>query len=610
MAASLTNGRTPTTTPASVTFTSVDFDNFKTLASFRVTLDAMNVLVGGNNAGKSTVITAFRVLAVAMRSAGARRAEQHRGPGGRLRPGWLLPEDQIPMSVENVQTNYNGEPASVTFTLSSANQLILWFPPDGGCILFADTAGTMSGTPAAFKRDFPVVVGVVPVLGPVEHQEAWIERGTVTRNLGTHRASRNFRNFWYHFPERFDVFAKLVADTWPGMEIKPPEKDVALKYFGLRMFCAEERLDRELYWLGFGFQIWCQLLTHIVRNSDATILILDEPETYLHPDVQRKLVGIVRRSGPAILMATHATEIIAEVEPSELLLVQRDQRSARRIAAAPEVQVVLDAIGSVQNPMLTRLARTRRVLFVEPRDFKLVSRFARRIGMEALADGSGLTVVPLGGFENWRRVSSFGWGVAKTLGQPLLLGVLLGRDARPDSDIDEVRRSLGKDLAYLHIHDGGEFDGYLLNAVVLQRAADLLASESPARQSVNVAALLDEVCDAMKQVALDAYVARGLLPSGLDVADVGVVRARLHNEFAETWAKPSTRQALLPGNLVLGALNRRLEAELGTTLTHAQIVASFKVDEIPRDLLTVLRGLDAFRRKALPVTPTEGPDLG
>jgi energy-coupling factor transporter ATP-binding protein EcfA2 len=591
-----------------VTFTSVDFDNFKTLASFRVTLNAVNVLVGGNNAGKSTVITAFRVLAVAMRTAAARRAEQHRGPGGRVRLGWLLPEEQIPMSVENVRTNYNDEPASVTFTLSNANQLILWFSPDGGCVLFVETTGGDSGTAAAFKKNFPVVVGVVPVLGPVEHQEAWIERGTVIRNLSTHRASRNFRNFWYHFPERFDVFARMVAETWPGMEIKPPERDVSLKYFGLRMFCAEDRLDRELYWLGFGFQIWCQLLTHIVRNNDATLLILDEPETYLHPDVQRKLVGIVRRAGPAILMATHATEIIAEVEPGELLLMQRDQPAARRIAAAPEVQVVLDAIGSVQNPMLTRIARTRRVLFVESRDYKLISRFARRIGMEALADGSGVTVVPMGGFENWRRVASFGWGMEKTLGQSLLVGVILVRGSRTDKEIDEIRRSLGKDFAYLHIHDRGEFDDYLLDSAVLQRTADHEMAGRQERGSVNVLAMFEEVCDSMKQDLMDAYVAGRTAANAPGMPDAGESRDGLRKEFADAWAKPSTRKALLPGTLVLGALNRRLHADFGTTLTHAQIVARFEVDEVPRDLLTFLRELDAFRRKALPVMPKSNQD--
>ena len=33
-----------------------------------------------------------------------------------------------------------------------------------------------------------MTVGVVPVLGPVEHEERLLERTTVTRGLATHRA--------------------------------------------------------------------------------------------------------------------------------------------------------------------------------------------------------------------------------------------------------------------------------------------------------------------------------------------------------------------------------------------------------------------------------------
>ncbi|MGD0947393.1 MAG: AAA family ATPase [Candidatus Binatia bacterium] len=52
-----------------VSFTSVEFRNFKAFERFSVTLQDMNVLVGPNNSGKSTVIGAFRVLAAALRRA-------------------------------------------------------------------------------------------------------------------------------------------------------------------------------------------------------------------------------------------------------------------------------------------------------------------------------------------------------------------------------------------------------------------------------------------------------------------------------------------------------------------------------------------------------------
>jgi AAA domain, putative AbiEii toxin, Type IV TA system len=158
-----------------------------------------------------------------------------------------------------------------------------------------------------FKRAFPIDLTVVPVLGPVEHREKRRERETVVAGLSTHRASRHFRSYWYDFPDGFEDFAALIRTTWPGMDIQSPE--VADPFTGeLSMFCLEDRMTRELYWAGFGFPIWCQLLTHVSRAKDATLLIVDEPEVYLHPDVQRQLLGILRDTGPDIVFATHSTD--------------------------------------------------------------------------------------------------------------------------------------------------------------------------------------------------------------------------------------------------------------------------------------------------------------
>ncbi|MEZ0305228.1 MAG: AAA family ATPase [Hyphomicrobiaceae bacterium] len=73
------------------------------------------------------------------------------------------------------------------------------------------------------------------------------------------------------------------------MAIKAPELDHSTGE--LTMFCLEERMTREIYWVGFGFQIWCQLLTHLSRAAENALVVVDEPEVYLHPDVQRQLLA-------------------------------------------------------------------------------------------------------------------------------------------------------------------------------------------------------------------------------------------------------------------------------------------------------------------------------
>lgn len=281
-----------------IRITSVLFENFKTFGHFTVSLDDVNILVGPNNSGKSTIIGAFRALDSAIKVARSRPPTRvFFGTGSEI--GYRVPEASLPISLENVHTNYNSDASKITFRLNNGNKLHLIFPEDGGCVLIPDVEDSSVLTTAHFKSRFPINLTVVPVLGPVEHQEARRERDTVVAGLSTHRASRHFRSYWHYFADGFPEFAELVRTTWPGMEIGPPELNRSTGE--LSMFCLEERMTRELYWVGFGFQIWCQLLTHLSRAKGSTLIVVDEPEIYLHPDVQRQLLGIVRDIGTPVL---------------------------------------------------------------------------------------------------------------------------------------------------------------------------------------------------------------------------------------------------------------------------------------------------------------------
>ncbi len=314
----------------------------------------------------------------------------------------------MPISLENVQTDYNGTESRVTFFLSNGNTLALIFPEDGGCVLIPQLDGGVITSAAIFKREFPISTVIVPVLGPVEHNEHRRERSTVVAGLSTHRASRHFRSFWHYNPEGFKSFADLIEKTWPGMSISAPECDNVSGQ--LTMFCMEGRMTRELYWVGFGFQIWCQLLTHLSRATENSLVVVDEPEVYLHPDVQRQLLGIIRDIGADVLLATHSSEIIAEADPAEIIMIDKRKPKGERLKNVAGIQRALEAVGSSQNITLTSLAKSRRVLFVEGADdFRLLRRFARKLGMQELSSGTGIATLEVSRF--WILAASHHPGV-------------------------------------------------------------------------------------------------------------------------------------------------------------------------------------------------------
>jgi predicted ATPase len=87
-------------------FTSVRLRRFKAFREFSLEIKRFNVLVGPNNAGKSTILAAFRILAAALRKAGARKATLVRGPHGTV-PGYDVELSSISVAEENIFFNYD-----------------------------------------------------------------------------------------------------------------------------------------------------------------------------------------------------------------------------------------------------------------------------------------------------------------------------------------------------------------------------------------------------------------------------------------------------------------------------------------------------------------------
>lgn len=587
-----------------IRFTSVSYSNFKTFENFSLLLRDMNILVGGNNAGKSTALAAFRVLAVALKTARSRSPIHMTGPDGESRLGYNVPTSSFPISIENVHTDYNNEPTRITFKLSNHCELLLYFPQDGGCRLFANVPGKLPRTPSEFRRQIPVTVGIVPVLGPVEHREDRVSEETVQQNLTTHRASRNFRNFWHqeNDPALFERFAELVRTTWAGMEIEPPKLEFSMQAPFLSMFCREKRMPRELYWVGFGFQIWCQLLTHIVRTASDTLLVVDEPETYLHPEVQRQLISILRSAGPAIVLATHSSEIIAEADPDELVVIRRSVKRGLRLKDVEGVQQVLNSVGSIQNLSLISLARTRRVLFIEPESFRLLRRFARKLGHSELAQEVGFSVVPLEGANSWEKVQGFAWGLEHTLHTRLAIGIVLERSHRLNEELEVIRQKLMPHLTLVHFHPFQELENALFSEAALARTIErqLQAQESAQKfgpERVN--ALLLELSDTLKGEVQDQLYPRLReriqgQERGLDPSEV---EKRVRESFDLAWSDLDERLRLVSGRTLMQRLNQRLQSTLNLSVTPARIVEAMRKEEIHPELVSLLGKLDAFRQQ-------------
>jgi energy-coupling factor transporter ATP-binding protein EcfA2 len=588
-------------------FTSVRFHHFKAFREYSLSLSRFNILVGPNNSGKSTILGAFRILAEALRKARSRNPELVQGPRGIVR-GYVVDLKDVPIATENVFFDYDdSQPASVRFRISNGNELVLYFPEIGSCHLICETKRKAVVSTATFKSQYNLSIGFVPVLGPVEHNEELYLRDAARRALLTHRAARNFRNIWHHYDEDFNEFRDLIRSTWPGMDIRRPEVDSSHERTLLRMFCPEERIPREIFWAGFGFQVWCQMLTYIVRGKGSSLFIIDEPDIYLHADVQRQLLGILKALGPDILIATHSTEIITEADSDDLVVVNKKLLSGKRLKNPGQLQQVFQVLGSNLNPTLTQLAKTRRALFVEGKDFNVLSRFARKLGEDHVANRSDFAVIPVEGF-NSSKIRDFLAGMETTLGAKVVGGVVFDRDYRSADECKKEMAILNRCCVLSHIHDRKELENFLLYPEPLRLAVIRRIGERNKRAGTELSFdgdmedLLAKLTEPLRHRVEAKYLARRrpfekTKASGLDDSTID---EKLMSEFDLKWKDLAMRLLLVPGKEVLSILNSYLQGLYGITITPSLIIDCFVKDGIPLEMSSLIGRIEEFRRVELP----------
>lgn len=579
-------------------FTSVRFHRYKAFRDYSVSLQRFNILVGPNNCGKSTILGAFRILAEGIRKARSRNPTFVPGPDGETK-GYYVELQDIPVATENVFYDYDDtQPATIRFRISNGNELLLFFPERETCYLICETKGKAVISPATFKAQFNVSVGFVPILGPVEHDEPLYQQEAARLALLTHRAARNFRNIWHHYPEGFAEFRSFIRSTWPGMDIQMPEVDLTHPKPLLRMFCPEERIPREIFWAGFGFQVWCQMLTYIVRSYDSSLFIIDEPDIYLHADLQRQLLGILKTLGPDILIATHSTEIITEADPDDLLVVNKRLQSAKRIKDPSQLQQIFHVLGSNLNPILTQIAKTKRALFVEGKDFQILSRFARKLKKSEVANRADFAVVTVEGF-NPAKVRDFIYGMETTLGTKVLAGVVFDRDYRCDAECKKEMASLKRHAAFAHIHSRKELENFLLVPGVLKRAIQRRLQEQQQRTGRacsfddDIDILIKTLTDPIRHKVEARYLTRR---RPFEKAQKPSLDEQLMAEFERLWNDSEQRRLLVPGKDALSRLNSHLQNRYGITVSTSLITECFQKDDVPDEMVQIISEIDQFRK--------------
>lgn len=223
--------------------------------------------------------------------------------------------------------------------------------------------------------------------------------------------------------EKIDQAATdAIAEFFPGMMVKvhipPPELDLMLKEGSIRV--GEDGNLREIEQMGHGVQRTAQMaLLRVLAekqtardNSTRALLLIDEPELYLHPqaiEIVRIALRKLADTGYQILFSTHSPSMVPSGHASITRIAYRDENGTcvrntmkssldklkqHGLDAAEDVLFCLDNSSQILFSEHIILAEGKTERLVLPKIY--AEEKSKTLGADKVAlvslDGSGLTL--------------------------------------------------------------------------------------------------------------------------------------------------------------------------------------------------------------------------
>ncbi len=157
--------------------------------------------------------------------------------------------------------------------------------------------------------------------------------------------------------------------------------------------------------LGEGIQnalVLAILQAFEARRKQGAILLIEEPEMFLHPQMQRSLYKTLREIGKTnqVIYTTHSPHFVAVPDYDQVALVRKiNDGTCVRLSDLPMDEKRKEKLLKELDPERNELFFATRVLFVEGDTEKLAfPEYAHRLGVDL--DKAGASIVEVGGKRN------------------------------------------------------------------------------------------------------------------------------------------------------------------------------------------------------------------
>jgi hypothetical protein len=249
---------------------------------------------------------------------------------------------------------------------------------------------------------------------------------------------------------RFNTFVNLVNSVFPSVlsvSVEPVGANLAEIYlWNVRPDTGRDDLKIKLIDSGTGVGQVLAILYVVLESSSPKTIVIDEPNSFLHPAASRKLLDILQRYNHQYIISTHAPEIISATKPDTLYLVKWDVDRSRleslNSAGVSEIKKALAEVGV----RLSDLFGADQIVWVEGQTEERC--FPLLVTAAGLALPPGVVVVPVlhtGDFEGKRTRARMAFEIYERLSRanaliPPSIAFIFDREGRSDREIEDLTR--------------------------------------------------------------------------------------------------------------------------------------------------------------------------
>jgi ABC-type cobalamin/Fe3+-siderophores transport system ATPase subunit len=286
-------------------------------------------------------------------------------------------------------------------------------------------------------------------------------------------------------PSRFRNYVQMVNRIFPEIEwiTTPQLEDDNLQLLLWPVSTNTERDDLAipLSQSGTGIGQVMAILYLALFAEQPGVVIIDEPQSFLHPNAIRKLFEILAHHNNQqhqYILSTHSATAIKSVKPFSVLLVQKEGFASQVTSIDIEKQEQMEALLGELGMRLSDVFGADDIIWVEgPTEEKCFPRILAALSDKYLSGTKILGVINTGDFETGNsKKSELAFDLYSKLGQgasllPPAVAFILDWENRSQAEQARLERNSGNKLRFL---PRCMYENYLLNPEVL---AEFISTE-------------------------------------------------------------------------------------------------------------------------------------